>query len=75
MRNAGLSFGQYRWDWDLTKEFTDEATPFFDSGRKHLMRNEYLVLRQEETEVAGSSLLDKEKRAGVFHCRGCDLAA
>jgi peptide-methionine (R)-S-oxide reductase len=34
----------------------------------------YAVLRQEHTERAGSSPLDREKRAGTFHCAGCDLA-
>ena len=33
----------------------------------------FAVLRQESTERAGSSPLDQEKRAGVFHCAGCDL--
>lgn len=35
----------------------------------------YQVLREEATERAGSSPLDNEKRAGTFHCAGCDLAA
>jgi peptide-methionine (R)-S-oxide reductase len=34
----------------------------------------YAVLREEDTEPAGSSPLDREKRAGTFHCAGCDLA-
>jgi peptide-methionine (R)-S-oxide reductase len=33
------------------------------------------VLREEDTERAGTSPLDKETRAGVYHCAGCDLAA
>lgn len=33
----------------------------------------YDVLRHEGTERAGSSPLDREKRAGTFHCAGCDL--
>lgn len=33
----------------------------------------YQVLRHEATERSGSSPLDQEKRAGVFHCAGCDL--
>ena len=33
----------------------------------------YQVLRHEATERAGSSPLDHEKRAGTFHCAGCDL--
>jgi peptide-methionine (R)-S-oxide reductase len=35
---------------------------------------EYKVMRKSGTERAFSSPLDGEKRAGVFHCRGCDLA-
>jgi peptide-methionine (R)-S-oxide reductase len=31
------------------------------------------VLRREATERPFSSPLDREKRAGVYHCRGCDL--
>ena len=33
----------------------------------------YNVLRKEGTEPAGSSPLETEHRAGVFHCAGCDL--
>ncbi len=32
------------------------------------------VLRRHGTERAGSSPLDREKRAGVFVCKGCGLA-
>ncbi len=35
---------------------------------------EYKVMRREGTERAFTSPLDREKRAGLFHCRGCDLA-
>ena len=34
----------------------------------------YRVLRQEATERAFTSPLNDEKREGVFHCAGCDLA-
>ena len=34
----------------------------------------YKVLREEATERAFTSPLDKEKRDGVYHCAGCDLA-
>ena len=34
---------------------------------------QYYVLRQQGTERAGSSPLDREKRSGRFHCAGCDL--
>jgi peptide-methionine (R)-S-oxide reductase len=41
--------------------------------RKLLSPPQYEVLRQEGTERAGSSPLDREKRAGVFVCAGCSL--
>lgn len=34
---------------------------------------QYYVLREEGTERAGTSPLDKEYREGTFHCAGCDL--
>ena len=34
----------------------------------------FAVLRQESTEAPYSSSLNKEKRAGVFACKGCDQA-
>ena len=41
--------------------------------RRRLTANQYMVLRQQGTERAGSSPLDKEKRKGTFTCAGCDL--
>lgn len=41
--------------------------------RRLLTPQQYYVLREHGTEYAGSSPLDREKRAGVFHCAGCDL--
>ena len=41
--------------------------------RKRLSPVAYNVLREEGTERAGSSPLDREKREGVFACAGCDL--
>ncbi len=34
---------------------------------------EYDVMREEGTERAGSSPLDKVYDPGTYHCRGCDL--
>ena len=36
---------------------------------------QYAILREESTERAGTSPLNHEKRAGIFHCAGCDLPA
>ena len=41
--------------------------------RKRLPPESYRVLRQAATERAGSSPLNKEKRAGTFVCAGCGL--
>jgi peptide-methionine (R)-S-oxide reductase len=44
-----------------------------EEWRKRLTPQQFLVLRQEGTEPAGSSPLNGEKRKGVFACAGCDL--
>jgi peptide-methionine (R)-S-oxide reductase len=44
-----------------------------DEWRKVLDAQQYHVLREEGTERAGASPLDREKRAGVFVCAGCGL--
>ena len=36
---------------------------------------QYDILREHGTERAGTSPLNGEKRKGLFHCAGCDLAA
>lgn len=41
--------------------------------RKRLPPASYRVLRHEDTERAGTSPLDKEKRKGTFVCLGCEL--
>lgn len=42
--------------------------------QKRLTPAQFTVLRRHGTERAGSSSLDKEKRRGVYHCAGCELA-
>lgn len=42
--------------------------------RAILTPEQYLVLREEATEPPFSSPLNEEKRAGIFHCAGCDQA-
>lgn len=53
---------------------TFEITLTEAEWRKRLTKRQFQVLREEDTETAGSSPLDREKRAGTFHCAGCDLA-
>ena len=40
--------------------------------RRRLTPGQFEVLRGHGTERAGTSPLDREKRAGLFHCAGCD---
>ena len=42
-----------------------------DEWRKALSKEQYHVLREHGTEPAGASLLNDEKRDGVFCCAGC----
>ena len=44
-----------------------------DEWRKRLPAPSFRVLREEGTEIAGTSPLNEEKRAGIFACAGCDL--
>ena len=66
------------------RAFADTANPdFADSEWRTLTEEEwkarldplaFRVLRKEATERAFTSPLNDEKRDGVFHCAGCDLA-
>ncbi len=40
--------------------------------RERLTPDQYRVLRREGTEAPWSSPLNGEKRAGTYHCAGCD---
>jgi peptide-methionine (R)-S-oxide reductase len=40
--------------------------------RRRLSPEQFQVLRKHATERAGTSPLDRERRAGQFHCAGCD---
>ena len=42
--------------------------------RKILTPEQFRVLREHDTERAGSSPLNTEHRQGTYHCAGCDLA-
>jgi peptide-methionine (R)-S-oxide reductase len=41
--------------------------------KRRLGPQRYAVLREENTERAGSSALNREKRRGTYLCAGCDL--
>ena len=43
-----------------------------DEWRQRLSPEQYRVLRGHGTERAGTSPLDREKRAGTFLCAGCE---
>ncbi len=51
-----------------------EVTRTEAEWRAMLTPAEYGVLREEDTERAGTSPLNHENRAGTFLCKGCDLA-
>lgn len=53
---------------------TFEVTLSEAEWRARLTPLQFAVLRQGDTERAGTSPLNREKRAGVYHCAGCDLA-
>ena len=55
-------------------EETFEVTRTDAEWRAMLTPAEYRVMREEGTERAGSSPLDKLYAPGAYHCRGCDLA-
>jgi peptide-methionine (R)-S-oxide reductase len=51
-----------------------EVTRTKAEWRKLLTPQQFQVLRENGTERAGSSPLNDEHRAGMYHCAGCDLA-
>ncbi|HWT12603.1 MAG TPA: peptide-methionine (R)-S-oxide reductase MsrB [Allosphingosinicella sp.] len=51
--------------------FEVNLTP--EQWRRRLTPEQYRVLRQQGTERAGTSPLNREHRRGTFVCAGCDL--
>lgn len=64
---AALGLGQ------TARAETFEFTLTDAEWRARLSPLAYQVLRHETTERAFTSPLDKETRAGHYHCAGCDL--
>ena len=52
---------------------SDKVVKSAAEWKKILTPEQYHVLREEGTERAFTSPLDKEKRRGTFVCAGCDL--
>ncbi|MDX6805242.1 peptide-methionine (R)-S-oxide reductase MsrB [Terrihabitans rhizophilus] len=55
----------------MAESFEVEKT--VEQWKAQLSAQQFAVLRREATERPGSSPLNKEHRAGVFSCAGCDL--
>jgi peptide-methionine (R)-S-oxide reductase len=55
------------------ESFELNLTP--EQWRARLTPQQFRILRQQGTERAGSSPLDREHRRGTFVCAGCDLPA
>ena len=60
---AARAFENSDWQQLTEAEWKDRLDPLA-----------FRVLRKEATERAFTSPLNNEKREGVFHCAGCDLA-
>ncbi|MEO0546515.1 MAG: peptide-methionine (R)-S-oxide reductase MsrB [Pseudomonadota bacterium] len=58
---------------DLVKLPIEPITKTDAEWKALLAPDQYAILRQEATERAFTSPLDREKRVGTFHCAGCDL--
>ncbi len=57
----------------LTAGRVDKVVKTDAEWRELLSPEAFYVMRKQGTERPFSSPLDDEKRAGVFHCAGCDL--
>ena len=69
------SFGAAtRWSFAQEKRVIEKLVKTDEEWKKILSPEAYKVLRKEGTERAGTSPLNAEKRKGVYHCAGCDLA-
>jgi len=68
---AGISFPKLTM---ASSADTFEITRTDAEWRAMLSPLEYKVMRQERTERAFTSPLDKFYDDGMYHCRGCDLS-
>lgn len=75
---AALAAGathMFGWNWSARAKPDGkfEIMKSDEEWRAILTPQQYAVLREEATERAFTSPLNDEKRAGLFHCAGCDL--
>lgn len=70
---SGAALAMLRPGFASAAEERFEITRTEAEWRAMLTDTEYAVMREEETERPFTSPLNDEKRAGVFHCKGCDL--
>lgn len=73
LTSAGLAYGLFGAGRGSAQSETYQVTRTEAEWRAMLTPAEYRVMREEGTERAGSSPLDKVYDPGVYHCRGCDL--
>ena len=68
--------GSFRWlGWHADAEATGSFEVAYSESewKARLTPDQYAVLRKHGTERPGTSPLNQEKRAGVYHCTACDL--
>ena len=73
LSSAGLAYGLFGAGRGSAQSARCEVTRTEAEWRALLPPAAYRVMREEGTERAGSSPLDKVYDPGVYHCRGCDL--
>ena len=73
LTSAGLAYGLFGAGRGSAQPEVFEITRTEAEWRAMLTPAAYTVMREEGTERAGSSPLDKVYDPGVYHCRGCDL--
>lgn len=79
-KGQGIDVAALQADWNVllasnadVAKTADPLTLPNPEWKKRLSAAAYDVLREEGTEPAGSSPLNREKRPGVFVCAGCSL--
>ncbi|MCY7280497.1 MAG: peptide-methionine (R)-S-oxide reductase MsrB [Sphingomonas bacterium] len=70
---GGLAFGGCSKQPATGSEQTFEVVKTREEWRAILMPAQYKVLREAQTERAGSSRLNAENRTGTYVCAGCQL--